>query len=139
MEKRTYIKPVLESETFVPQNYIATCGDTNNEYIFQCNAEGGILGAVFYDNGDGLFDPKVPIVNPNGKDACMGIGYHACQKTHITQKGDEFIDGWYVTGWNAIEGKGDVITPVIIWRGVEGNNIHCTTELDKNSWDVAKS
>ena len=27
--KRAYIKPILESETFVPQNYIAACGDIN--------------------------------------------------------------------------------------------------------------
>lgn len=27
--KRAYIKPILESETFVPQNYIAACGDLN--------------------------------------------------------------------------------------------------------------
>ena len=38
MEKRVYAKPVLESETFVPQNYIAACGDSGTIYKFKCNA-----------------------------------------------------------------------------------------------------
>ena len=29
--------------------------------------------------------------------------------------------------------------PVVIWRGKDGNNIHCTTNLDINSWATAKS
>lgn len=37
--KRAYSKPILESETFVPQNYIAACGDTEyGNYLFECNA-----------------------------------------------------------------------------------------------------
>lgn len=136
MKKRVYAKPILESETFVPQNYIAACGDTNYEYLFQCNSDGGITGAVFYSDGDDKFEP--PIFS-NGDDKLMGLGYHACQEKHKTEVGDEFIEGWYVTGWNAITGKGDLVTKVIIWKGPDGNNIHCTTKLDKNSWSTAKS
>lgn len=131
MEKKAYVKPAMESETFVPNTYVAACGDTNNEYIFQCDAIGGITGTVFYDDGNGQF-------NPFSGDKFMGSGYHACGESHVTQDGDEFIRGWYVTGWDGITG-GDFITPVIIWRGVEGNNIHCTTNLDQDSWETAKS
>lgn len=135
MEKKAYVKPSLESETFVPQTYIAACGDTNNEYIFQCDAMGGITGTVFYDDGDNRFDPVIF----GGGDRWMGSGYHACGKEHVTQVGDDFISGWYITGWDAATGEGDFVTQVIIWRGADGKNIHCTTNLNKNTWETAKS
>ena len=56
----------------------------------------------------------------------------------ISGSGDDFIEGWYVTGWDGITG-GDFVKKVIIWRGPDGNNIHCTTNLDKNTWETAKS
>lgn len=137
MEKKAYVKPSLESETFVPQTYIAACGDTNNEYIFQCNAMGGITGTVFSDDGDGEFDPTIPFIHQGDK--FMGTGYHACGEEHVTQVGDDFISGWYITGWDAATGEGEFVTKVIIWRGADGKNIHCTTNLDKNTWETAKS
>lgn len=68
----------------------------------------------------------------------MGSGYHACGEEHVTQTGDEFINGWYITGGDGLTG-GEWVRQVVIWRGVEGNNIHCTTNLDKNTWQTAKS
>ena len=129
--KRAYIKPILESETFIPQNYIAACGDTNYEYLFKCDAMGGFTGTVFYSDGDDKFEPF-------RGDRWMGTGYHACGEEHKTEVGDEFIEGWYVTGWDGVSG-GDWVKKVIIWKGYDGNNIHCTTNLDKDSWTTAKS
>lgn len=129
---KSYKKPVLNVERFTPNEFVAACGDTNNEYIFKCDAMGGVLGAVFYSDGDDKFEPI------SGQDKYMGMGYHACGEEHITQVGDDFIEGWYVTGWDGISG-GDFVTKVIIWRGPDGKNIHCTTNLDKNSWETAKS
>ena len=131
MERRIWAHPLTEVQKFEANEYIAACGDTNNEYIFQCDAMGGILGTVFYSDGDGDFEPFAD-------DERMGVGYHACGEKHVTQVGDDFIEGWYVTGWNGITG-GDWVEKVIIWRGPDGNNIHCTTNLDKNSWETAKS
>lgn len=137
MTKNVWVQPQTVVQQFVANEAVAACGDTNNEYIFQCDAMGGILGAVYYDNGNGEFDPRIPIANPNG-DRLMGTGYHACGEKHTTQVGDEFIKGWYITGGDGITG-GEWVKEVIIWRGVEGNNIHCTTNLDQNSWETAKS
>lgn len=134
--KKRYSKPILESETFIPQNYIAACGDTNYEYLFKCDAMGGITGTVFYSDGDDKFEPN--ITGWGNGDKLMGIGYHACGETHKTEVGDEFIEGWYVTGWDGL-GGGKWAKKVIIWKGPDGNNIHCTTNLDKNSWQTAKS
>lgn len=40
VNKRAYIKPVLESETFVPQYYCKICANDgiHREYLFECNA-----------------------------------------------------------------------------------------------------
>ena len=84
---KNYVKPMIESEVFAANEYIAACGDTNNEYIFQCDAMGGISGAVFYSDGDDEFEPF-------SDDHMMDIGYHACGEKHTTQVGDEFIEGW---------------------------------------------
>ena len=134
---KNYVRPMMESEVFAANEYIAACGDTNEEYIFQCDAMGGIFGTVYYDNGNGRFDPYIPLVNPDG-DHPMGSGYHACGEEHVTHTGDDFIDGWYITGGEGITG-GEWVKQVVIWRGVDGNNIHCTTNLDKNTWETAKS
>ena len=128
---KDYVRPMMESEVFAANEYIAACGDTNNEYIFQCDAMGGVFGTVFYSDGDDKFEPF-------SDDEFMGTGYHACGEKHTTQVGDEFIEGWYVTGWSGITGGGWT-EKVIIWRGADGNNIHCTTNLDKNTWETAKS
>ena len=131
MERKVWRRPLAEVQKFEANEYVAACGDTNNEYIFQCDAMGGLTGTVFYSDGDDSFEPFEG-------DRWMGTGYHACGEKHVTQTGDEFIEGWYVTGWSGITG-GDWAEKVIIWRGSGGNNIHCTTNLDKNTWETAKS
>lgn len=128
---KEYVRPMMDSEVFAANEYFSACGDTNNEYIFKCDAMGGITGTVFYSDGDDKFEPF-------NDDRWMGTGYHACGEEHFTQVGDDFIEGWYVTGWDGITG-GDWVQKVIIWRGADGNNIHCTTNLDKNTWETAKS
>ena len=42
MEKRNYVKPLLNCEEFVPQTYVAACQPTNGEltYYISCNING---------------------------------------------------------------------------------------------------
>ena len=42
MEKRNYVKPLLNSEAFVPQSYVASCQPTNGDlkYYISCNIKG---------------------------------------------------------------------------------------------------
>ena len=129
--KKEWVHPQTLVQVFAANEYIAACGDTNNEYKFKCDAMGGITGAVFYSDGDDKFEPGFG-------DKLMGIGYHACGEKHTTKTTDVYTEGWYVTGYDAIKGDG-IAKKVIIWRGPEGNNIHCTTNLDKNTWETAKS
>ena len=134
--KRVYESPMMFVEEFAANEYIAACGETNDEYKFKCDAMGGITGAVFYSDGDDKWEPVLTGIL--GGDRLMGTGYHACGESHITQVGDEFIEGWYVTGWDGISG-GDWVQKVKIWKGPDGNNIHCTTTLDEKHWETAKS
>lgn len=126
MEKRKYVKPVLSGEEFVPQNYIAACGDSGIVYKFKCDAGGGVSGYVYLEtNGQAGLQRD----GRNSDDFLSG--YHACGSSHEAESTDNFLEGYYVVG--------ETITPVIIWRGRWGNNTHCTEELDMNKWETAKS
>lgn len=135
--KKAYIKPILESETFVPQNYIAACGDSGTVYKFKCDAGGGITGNVYLETNG-----KPGLQTGRGGDRYLS-GYHACGTTHEAESTDDFLDGYYVTKewvggfWNGhYETK---VTQVIVWRGPRGNNTHCTTNLDMDTWETTKS
>lgn len=122
--KRIYIKPVLESETFVPQNYIAACGDTEyGKYLFTCDAPGG--GLYYYNN--------------RGRAQYIG-SYTPCNKKHEADKSSEFPKGFIDYNRNGREDAGEA---VIVWieRGWWGNiaNVHATTNLDQDSWQTVKS
>lgn len=128
--KRVYSKPILESETFIPQAYIAKCGDSGTVYKFTCDAGGGYAGSVYLEtNGqEGLQTGR-------GGDRYLS-GYHACGTTHEADSNNEFLEGYYVTSsWFG----GTKVTPVIVWRGPNNDNTHCTTNLDMDSWETVKS
>ena len=127
--KKAYIKPVLESETFVPQSYVAACHDINKVYKFTCDA--GYFfdgGNVWEENGkeEGLQ------MSGSNKDKYLGL-YYACSETHEASIRDEFVDG-YLTGYIFPFPK-----QVIIWKGKNNNNVHCTTNLNMNEWETEKS
>ena len=47
--KRAYVKPTMESETFVTQAYIAACGDSGTTYLFKRDDGGGRSGTVYLE------------------------------------------------------------------------------------------
>jgi hypothetical protein len=122
--KRAYIKPVLESETFVPQNYIAACGDTEyGKYLFTCDAPGG----------------KLYYYNDRGKAQYIG-NYTPCSEKHQASMASEFPDGFIDYNRNEREDDGEA---VVVWieRGWWGSisNAHATTNLNRESWETVKS
>lgn len=138
-KKRAYVKPSLESEAFVPNTYVAACGDSGTTYLFKCDAGGGVSGNVYLETNG------VPGLQTEGKwvggifghweyraDTSLG-GYHACGTTHEADSDDDFLDGYYVPY------RSNNTTKVIVWRGPHNNNVHCTTNLNKDSWEIAKS
>lgn len=128
--KRAYIKPALESETFVPQNYIAACGDLNKVYKFKCDAGDDVSGSVYLETNG-----KEGLQTGWGGDQYLS-GYHACGSTHEAKTTDDFLDGYYVTSSWFGETK---VTPVIVWRGPNNDNTHCTENLNMDSWETVKS
>lgn len=130
-KKRAYVKPSLESEAFVPNAYIATC-ESGVTYWFECNAGSRIPGMnTVYEETNGI--PGLQ----TGKrgDRIRSSSYYACNDRHEVRPNETFLDGYVVQ--HHIVGKDETMS-VLIWTE-GGTNTHCTTELDKENWEVAKS
>lgn len=129
--KREYVRPMMICETFAADEYVAACGDSGVTYKFKCDAGGGVSGGVYLEtNGE-----KGLQTSGRNRDQYLS-GYHACGVEHIAESTDPFLDGYYVVEdwWG-----NKTVTPVIVWRGPNNDNTHCTANLDKNSWETAKS
>ena len=78
----------------------------------------------------------------------LGIPYYGissgkpCGEKHAAESNSDFKYGYMYRldgfGLFSKEDRNDC-TDVVIWRGKYNNNIHCTTNLDINSWTTAKS
>lgn len=129
--KKEWMEPVVEVQEFVANEYVAACGDSGKVYNFECNAGDKNLRDYPYDvyidtNGNGTLDSGDRYLSR----------YHACGVTHEASVSDDFLQGFMVdTRW----GHDSAPVSVIIWRGSRGDNTHCTTNLDINSWTTAKS
>ena len=138
MEGRVWKRPLTEVQKFEANEYVAACGDSGTTYLFTCDAGGGVSGNVYVEsNGvEGLQTRGEWVGGWGGHwqeaDRSLG-GYHACETTHEADSENEFLNGYYVPY------RSDDVTKVIIWRGPYNDNVHCTTNLDKNSWETAKS
>lgn len=130
--KRAYVRPTMVGERFVANEYVAACGDTEyGKYKFTCDAGGGVSGDVYREsNGKPGFQKGYGLFGYGG-DEWLG-GYHVCGTTHEANTTDDFQKGYYIPdGGDAVD--------VIIWRGKRGDNIHCTTNLNRDSWETTKS
>lgn len=128
MNKNVWVQPQTAVQQFVANEYVAACGDINKVYKFTCEAGGGGNGTVYLDsNKNGQWDLSDQILTL--------AGYHACGVTHEAPTTDEFKRGFFITG---------VLPPykvqdVMVWRGEDGHNVHCTTTLDMTTWPTDKS
>lgn len=135
--KKTWEEPKILVQKFVANEYVAACGDSGTVYKFECNAGGGVNGSVYQEtNGQpGLqaygwdSDEIIALYAPP-----LVSGYHACGAKHKAEANSGFFNGYYCA-----YGDTDQPVPVIIWKGEKGDNVHCTTELDMNHWETAKS
>ena len=127
---KNYVKPMMESEVFAANEYIAACGEENKVYIFTCDAGWtGLTGSTVYANGpDGM---------PETNDDIDLGSYHKCGKTHEASTTDDFTNGYLRK--NILGCPAGSRQDVIIWRGENGDNVHCTTNLHMDQWETAKS
>lgn len=138
MNRKVWKQPLTVVQKFMPNEYVAACGDHGTTYLFTCDAGGGVSGEVYVEsNGvEGLQTRGEWVGGWGGHwqeaDRSLG-GYHACGTTHEADSDNEFLNGYYVPY------RSDDVTKVIIWRGPYNNNVHCTTNLNQDSWETAKS
>lgn len=130
---RNWERPMVVVDTFAANEFVSTCGDKNRIYKFKCDA-----GSKNFMDEYHTYDVYVDS-NKNGQldykdDQELGY-YKACGKKHDAKTTDDFLNGFCVrNGWGGTE-----LIPVIIWRGEDGHNIHCTTKLNMNEWTTEKS
>ena len=120
MEKRKYEKPMLISEAFIPNEYVAACAEDPGytKYSFTCNAGAGVThkGSKYVWN-----------VYVNGQ-KITGWGYYGpCGSTHtVTVPAGTPVEEVFLKGYmdNAYTDVNENI-PVYVWRGKYNNNVHC--------------
>ena len=54
--KKAYVKPSMESEMFLPAEYIAACGDVNVTWSINCNVPTGF--GFIDNNGNGRYERR---------------------------------------------------------------------------------
>lgn len=134
--KKRYERPSAYIEEFTPNEYVAACGDSGKVYKFRCDAGGGYHGKVWLETNGEAGLQKEGRWEGWGKyypgDKKLG-GYHACGTTHNANSKDKFLDGYYIMNGS------DNVQNVIVWRGPNEDNTHCTTNLNTETWETAKS
>ena len=145
MEKKTYSKPVLSAQRFEPQEYCVPCGDGAEEvtYFFQCNAGSYTTWQEVYleTNGREGLQTSGSIIPWRPADEYLGR-YHACNETHevkVDANTPFNIDQEFPLGYvHAATTVGTQTTyqwiPVRIWRGDDGRNLHCTTNIEESHY-----
>ena len=133
---KSYKKPVLNVEHFMPNEYVASCGPTGVTYKFKCDAGDRWGGYSVYLNGpDGKAHTSDDIFWCGGYGAVRGDRtYTRCGDTHEAPDNNDFYPG-YITKETFF---GTDERAVIVWTA-NGTNTHCTTNLDQDSWGTAKS
>ena len=128
MKKKVYEKPMLISEAFIPNEYVAACAEDPGytKYSFTCNAGEGVTHNI-------LFVPTKHVWNVyvNGQ-KITGIGligghYGPCGLTHTvkvpagTPVEQVFLKGYMDDAYTA---KNENIQ-VYVWRGENNDDVHC--------------
>lgn len=133
MSKNVWVQPQTVVQQFVANEYVAACGDLNKVYKFKCDAGKGeglwgidLAGDVYRETNG-----TPGLQTGRGGDRYRS-SYHPCGTTHEAKTTDTFLQGYF-----------DPYTrdayEVIVWRGPNDDNTHCTKNLDMDSWPTDKS
>lgn len=107
MEKRNYVKPILNSEAFVPQVYCANCGDSEIiGYKGGCDTS----GYVFWDkNDDEIYQEEIDTyAGPNyaGEDVCSFTINYKPEKNAFCFPDREWVSTGLLSGYYKGSGVG---------------------------------
>lgn len=148
--KKAYQKPTMAAQLFAANEYVAACGDSGTTYLFDCNATDGhrhldnhpyhvwietngtdgLQTGLFGDTRITDTDEKPPYTTKR-----MGT-YGPCHTKHNASSMDPFYSG-YIKATNSWGIEYPVVSVKVWTEG--GKNIHCTENLDVNSWETANS
>lgn len=136
MEKMTWTRPVAAVEQFMPNEYIAACGDNNVVYKFVCDAGSKKNSYHVYLNGADGLPETVDDVDWSARSGYLKT-FSPCGSTHEASTTEEFPAGYMyrVDGWG--DNTGSRIDVIVWTQG--GTNTHCTSNLNIDSWETAKS
>ena len=125
MKKKVYEKPMLISEAFISNEYVAACQNPSS-YVGYCD----ISGDVYLDtNGNHIFDPggtNGDSVKPRYTNRACGEKYESKTKPEI----NAFVVSGFDRKWNwsslDYEYTWDSAIPVFNYR-----NVHVTQHIDE--------
>lgn len=132
--KEMWTEPRIEVQKFAANEYVAACGDSGVVYNFECNA-----GNRWKDYNVYLADGTPYATSGRDYGGCKTDydSYHPCGETHSAESDSGFLKGYmYEQNWRG-QNTGHKIN-VIIWTE-DYTNVHCTTNLDMDSWTTEKS
>lgn len=130
MKQQVWSSPKTAFEQFVPQTYIAACGDGGATYKFECNAPAGKM--------------YVPDPDNEGEYLVNGRSYSPCSKTHETPVADTYYDGFIDRNNNGKQDSGEEVKVYLEfstgWFGsTYVSDGHATANVNKETWEIAKS
>lgn len=130
---RTWEAPKIIVEEFVPNEYVSACGDSGTVYNFKCNAGSNNRYYAVKDAEGNV--ATISGLYMDGGQSWGGSYYHPCGSTHEAESDSGFLTGYHI---DDIDTWTDENIAVIIWTD-NNTDVHCTTELDMDNWETAKS
>lgn len=133
--KEKWVFPQTEVQQFMANEYVAACENSSGTiYKFVCDA-----GAGQQEKDGRYYTSNIWQVVADDGTILAGTGsrgksrFAACEATHEADTTDDFITGYMVNEFN----KKAPVIPVIIWT--HRGNVHCTTNLVMDSWEITRS
>lgn len=125
--KKAYIKPTMENEEFVPNQFVAAC-ENPSSYVGYCD----ISGRVYLDNGNGVYDEGIDTYKYTNS-ACNKM-YESQIEPHfnafVVER--EWIPGHWEGGWpdyHWVDGYYKVTKVTKVFNYMD---VHVTQHIDTN-------
>lgn len=131
--KKTWEEPKILVQKFIPNEYVAACGDSGVVYNFECNAGNENTHYAVKDSNGDVATISEMYMNGGGK--WGGYYYEPCGETHKAESDSGFLKGYHLDDPTTQRNEN---IQVVIWTDND-TDVHCTTKLNMNEWTTAKS
>lgn len=131
MERKVWRRPLTEVQKFEANEYVAACGDSGTTYYFECNA-GDWWKTYAVKDSRGNVATISGMYMDGGK---WGHYYHPCRERHVAESDSGFLKGYHIDDPDTWR---DENISVVIWTDYN-TDVHCTTKVNMDEWETAKS